>query len=130
MYVLDHISLGVANLQRAIKFYDIVLRTLGYDRLWSDSDAAGYGIPGTDEQFAIKQESVSLTPPSRLHIAFRAPHQPAVIAFYNAAVAAGATDDGRPELQPMYGPQYFAAFVRDLDDYRLEAVHHGGNTQV
>lgn len=36
----------------------------------------------------------------------------------------GAVPDGEPELQPMYGEGYFAAFVYDPDGYRLEAVYH------
>jgi len=38
-------------------------------------------------------------------------------------VAAGGTDDGAPGLRPHYGQTYYAAFVIDLDGYKLEAVH-------
>jgi catechol 2,3-dioxygenase-like lactoylglutathione lyase family enzyme len=58
----------------------------------------------------------------RSHIAFAAAGQHEVEAFYAAAIADGAADDGAPALCPEYGPGYFAAFVFDRDGYRIEAV--------
>ncbi len=124
--MLDHISLGVENLQRSMRFYDAVLGTLGHVRLWSDDDAAGYGPPdGTDEQFAIKQQrSGAIAPPDRLHIAFQAGDRASVKDFYACAMANGAVDNGAPKVHEEYGRGYFAAFVIDLDGYPLEAVYH------
>lgn len=124
--MLDHLSLGVANLQRSVAFYDPVLAPLGYVRLWSDGTAAGYGLPGqTDEPFAIKQDTEgAIAPPQRLHIAFAAADREAVREFYARALTHGASDDGEPGLHPEYGSGYFAAFVIDPDGYRLEAVLH------
>lgn len=123
--MLDHVSLGVADLDRSIAFYDAVLAPLGYRRLWNDSDAAGYGLEGLDEPFAIKHDpagGVAQSP--RAHLALQASGRSAVVAFYEAAVSAGAVPDGKPELHPMYGEGYFAAFVADPDGHRLEAVCH------
>lgn len=89
-------------------FYDAVLAPLGIVRLWTAADAAGYGYAGTDEPFAIKRSDREPTPDERTHIAFRAPSRGAA----------------RPGLHPEYGPGYFAAFVRDPDSRRLEAVLH------
>jgi hypothetical protein len=47
-----------------------------------------------------------------------------VDAFYRAALAAGATDNGAPGLRPHYHAHYYAAFVRDLDGHNIEAVTH------
>lgn len=123
--MLDHISLGVTNLERSVSFYDAVLSPLGYVRVWSDSDAAGYAPPGQDDAFAIKGEDLgALTLPHRLHVAFAAASRTAVHAFHEAALEHGATDDGAPQVHGEYGPNYFAAFVIDPDGYRIEAVHH------
>ncbi len=123
--MLDHISLGVSDLAVSIAFYDAVLTALGYTRVWSDEDAAGYGYAGGDDNFAIKQEPAATVPAiRRLHVAFAAPDRESVIKFYAAALAHGAVPDGPPELHPMYGEKYFAAFVGDPDGYRLEAVCH------
>jgi predicted lactoylglutathione lyase len=34
----------------------------------------------------------------------------------------GATDDGKPGPRPQYGDAYYAAFVRDLDGHKIEAM--------
>lgn len=71
--MLDHISLSVSDLARSIAFYDAVLAPLGCTRVWSDSEAAGYGYPGQDDNFAIKREpSTAVAVIRRLHIAFAA----------------------------------------------------------
>ena len=60
----------------------------------------------------------------RLHIALNAPNRAAVDAFYAAAMAAGATDNGAPGLRAHYHPTYYAAFVYDPDGHNIEAVCH------
>lgn len=130
--MLDHLSLGVSNLRRSVAFYDAVLASLGYIRLWSDDTAAGYGLPGqTDEPFAIKQETEgAVATPRRLHIAFAASAREAVRQFHATALTHGASDDGEPGVHTEYGAGYFAAFVVDPDGYRLEAVLHEPNTRL
>ena len=49
-------------------------------------------------------------------------------AFYKAAMAAGATDNGKPGARLYYDPRYYAANVFDPDGYSLEAVYKSGNT--
>ena len=123
--MLDHISIGVSDLSRSIAGYDATLATLGYVRLWSDADAAGYGTSGRDDEFAIKQASPGDAVSSgRTHIAFSARGTDAVRQFHRVAMSHGFSDEGAPALHPEYGPGYFAAFVRDPDDHRLEAVYH------
>jgi|SRR5579872_62545 len=123
--MLDHLSFGVTDLSRSATFYDAVLAPLGYVRVWTASDAVGYGYPNRDDSFAIKQESTDLTISSpRSHLAFAAPTREAVAEFHAAALAHGAIDEGAPGLCPEYGPTYFAGFVRDPDGHRLEAVCH------
>jgi hypothetical protein len=47
-----------------------------------------------------------------------------VRAFYDAAIAAGATDNGPPGLRPEYHPNYYGAFVLDPDGHNIAAVCH------
>src|SRR5258708_30629968 len=56
------------------------------------------------------------------HIALRALDTKAVDAFHAAAVAAGAHSDGAPGMRLEYSSHYYAAFVRDWDGNRIEAV--------
>ncbi|HEX8795404.1 MAG TPA: VOC family protein [Polyangiaceae bacterium] len=124
--MLDHISIGVSDLGRGAAFYDAVLETLGYVRVLTHPRAVGYGKAGDkDEQFAILAAgSEARAPGTGCHIAFSACDRAAVDAFHAAALRAGASDEGAPGPRPLYGAGYYAAFVRDLDGYRIEAVCH------
>ena len=42
---------------------------------------------------------------------------------YAAALRAGGHDNGAPGLRPIYGPDYYAAFIIDPDGYRIEAYY-------
>ena len=124
--MLDHISLGVSDLDRAAAFYDAVLAPLGYVRLFANPRGVGWGPSGAqDEAFAVLAARAEARPPGvGCHVAFTAPTREAVAAFHAAGLRGGATDEGAPGLRPQYGAGYYAAFVRDLDGYRLEAVCH------
>jgi catechol 2,3-dioxygenase-like lactoylglutathione lyase family enzyme len=124
--MLDHLSIGVSDLARAATFYDAVLAPMGYERLFSKARAIGYGNSGDkDEQFAILASGAEARAPGvGCHIAFAGRSREAVDAFHAAALRAGGVDEGAPGLRPDYGAGYYAAFVRDLDGYRIEAVFH------
>jgi catechol 2,3-dioxygenase-like lactoylglutathione lyase family enzyme len=121
--MLGHLSFGVSDLERAMAFYDAALAPLGLKRVWTKSDAAGYGPPGRGDLLALKKRSVEAAPPGPgFHLAFNAPSHAAVDAFHSEALGAGGRDNGAPGLRPHYGPTYYAAFVIDPDGYPLEAV--------
>ena len=58
------------------------------------------------------------------HVAFRRAERAAVDAFHDAALAAGAIDNGQPGLRERYHPTSYAAFVHHLDGTNIEAVCH------
>lgn len=129
MHMLHHVSLGVRDIEPASAFYDAVLAPLGYVRVWNEphsgqgGPAIGYGIPGSNDMFALKQRTAdAFAPGPGFHLAFAAQSRQAVEEFYTAAMRHGGKDNGRPGLRLQYGPQYFAAFVFDLDGYAIEAV--------
>lgn len=128
--MIDHLSLGAADLDRAARFYDVTLGALGYARLFTHPRAVGYGPPGArDETFAVLATR-DATPCEGTHVAFAAPSREAVDAFHAAALAAGARDEGAPGLRPQHGEGYYAAFARDLDGHRIEAVFHARRGDV
>lgn len=127
--MLHHVSFGVANIERAAKFYDAVLAPLGYGRVWEDlrpgeaGQAVGYGVPGGGDKLAIKYRPEGQRPPGPgFHLALAAPDRQAVAAFHKAALEHGGSDNGGPGLRPHYGPHYYAAFVLDPDGHHIEAV--------
>ncbi len=126
MNVFDHLSVGVSDLERALHFYDASLAPLGLVRLFRTTRAAGYGPAGFtgEAPFAVIQQEDPTKPESGLHLAFAAPTRAAVDAFFAAALSAGGSDDGAPGIREHYDAGYYAAFVRDPDGHRLEAVRH------
>jgi catechol 2,3-dioxygenase-like lactoylglutathione lyase family enzyme len=121
--MLHHISLGVADLERAGAFYDAVMSPLGFERVWSDATAIGYGLQQHEDKLAIKLRGRDASPPGAgFHLALAAPSRQAVDAFHEAALRCGGQDNGAPGLRPDYGPDYYAAFVVDPDGHRIEAV--------
>lgn len=123
--ILDHMGFPVTDYARSLDFYKKVLAPLGIVvlkefKLGDDGDGyAGFGR--VRPQFWIGTGE-KLT--GRLHVAFTATSREEVAAFYAAALAAGAKDNGPPGLRPHYHANYFGAFVLDPDGHNIEAVTH------
>ena len=123
--MFDHLSITTSDLDRAQSFYDATLAPLGVPRVNRREHAIGYGqrhgVDGAPCYISIYLTTGKLVPDNR-HWCFRAPSRAAVRAFHQAALANGGTDDGPPGIRERYSPDYYAAFVRDPDGNRLEAV--------
>ncbi len=122
---IDHVTLSVADLARAKRFYTAALAPLGLDPVREVSADvtgtvayAGFGI-GRKGTFWLAEKGQQ-TPDT--HICFRADNRAAVRAFHAAALAAGATDHGAPGIREIYHPDYYAAFVLDPEGHNIEAV--------
>jgi len=117
--MLDHVSLGVSDIERSRMFYDQALRPLGIERLYAEGEnASGYGI-GRKAFFWIGLREASQT---GSHVAFAAQDRATVDRFHQAALAAGGRDNGQPGLRPHYHKDYYGAFVLDPDGHNIEAV--------
>jgi catechol 2,3-dioxygenase-like lactoylglutathione lyase family enzyme len=44
--MLHHLSFAMTDFARSAAFYDAAPAPLGYVRVWADSTAVGYGVPG------------------------------------------------------------------------------------
>ena len=62
--------------------------------------------------------------PPRFHLAFKASNRETVDNFYTQAIANQGRDNGEPAIRSQYHPKYYAAYVFNPDDYKLEAVCH------
>jgi catechol 2,3-dioxygenase-like lactoylglutathione lyase family enzyme len=119
--MLDHVTIGVSDIERSKTFYDRALRSLGITRLYGEAERfAGYGI-SPKAFFWIGRRA---TPQTGAHIAFTAPDRATVDRFHDEAIAAGGTDNGQPGLREHYHPNYYGAFVLDPDGHNIEAVCH------
>ncbi|MGH6670390.1 MAG: VOC family protein [Xanthobacteraceae bacterium] len=120
--MIDHISIPVRELKASARFYDVVLKPLGMTRLREAPHTVGYGK--SYPEFWLNERSNLKPQPndSGLHVCLRAPDIVAVDAFHTAALSAGAKSDGAPGKRPQYSEYYHAAFIRDWDGNRIEAV--------
>src|SRR5215212_729021 len=117
--MLDHVSIGVADLARARRFYDAALAPLGYRCLGQGGGELGYGRDAVRLWIGAAEHPVPPDDKSNLHFCFAAPTRDSVDAFHAAALAAGGRDNGKPGLREVYAPTYYAAFVIDPDGYRI-----------
>jgi catechol 2,3-dioxygenase-like lactoylglutathione lyase family enzyme len=119
--MINHVSIGVPEIDRAKRFYDAALKPLGYTRLSEGTESLGYGRDRVAFWISTAERPVPPDERSGLHFCFDAPTRKSVDAFYAAALGAGGRDNGKPGLRAEYDPNYYAAFVIDPDGYRLEA---------
>jgi catechol 2,3-dioxygenase-like lactoylglutathione lyase family enzyme len=127
MQLLDHVSITVRSLERVKPFYLGIMSALGAIVAHERDDAIGFGErnrPDSDGHtyLSVYQSSHASADPRR-HWCFRATSVDQVHAFHAAGLAAGGTDDGSPGLRN-YHPQYYAAFLRDPEGNKVEAVYH------
>ena len=124
--MIDHVSVAVRDLEAATRFYDTVLATLGIVKLESRPATVGFGKAYPEFWINLRAEMRAVEATSGAHVCFRA-REPAIVdAFHAAALAAGGVSDGAPGLRPQHGDGYYAAFIRDLDGNRVEAVSFVG----
>jgi catechol 2,3-dioxygenase-like lactoylglutathione lyase family enzyme len=116
--MLDHLTLKVTDLDKAKAFYTAALQPLGYGVMMEFAEYAGLGAGKPD--LWLKRDP-DLRP---VHVALTADDRKLVDAFYEAAIGAGAKDNGKPGVRTDYSPTYYAAFVLDQDGNNLEVVCH------
>jgi catechol 2,3-dioxygenase-like lactoylglutathione lyase family enzyme len=120
--VIDHVSVAVRDLQASTRFYELVLAPLGFSRLETRPATVGFGKSYPEFWINLRGDMAPVAPASGAHVCFRARNAEIVDTFHAAALAAGGTDDGAPKLRPQHGDGYYAAFIRDPDGNRIEAV--------
>jgi catechol 2,3-dioxygenase-like lactoylglutathione lyase family enzyme len=119
--MLDHVTVGITDVERSKQFYDRALRPLGIIRLYAEGErAVGYGI----KPKAFFWIGLKPTHQTGSHIAFTAPDRATVDRFHQEAIAAGGRDNGPPGIRPHYHANYYGAFVLDPDGHNIEAVCH------
>jgi catechol 2,3-dioxygenase-like lactoylglutathione lyase family enzyme len=130
--MIDHISIAVRDLARAEAFYTALLAPLGMAKLrkWPGA-AIGFGKKYPEFWINRRAAMDRVAEDSGVHICLRAPDMQAVDAFHAAGVKCGGASDGAPGTRKQYHEGYYAAFVRDPDGNRIEAVtflHKDGNS--
>jgi catechol 2,3-dioxygenase-like lactoylglutathione lyase family enzyme len=115
-----HVAVNVTDFDAAKAFYLAVLEPLGYRVVYEEPGALAYLADARGLDFGIGRRE----PVGGAHVAFECADRETVDAFYAAALAAGAADNGAPGVRPRYDANYYAAYVLDADGNNIEAVCH------
>jgi catechol 2,3-dioxygenase-like lactoylglutathione lyase family enzyme len=120
--MIDHVSVGVSDLERAARFYEAALAPLGLSCLVTRPATIGFGKAYPEFWINLRTGMAQVPPESGSHIGLRAKSTGDVDAFHAAALSAGGRSDGAPGIRPHDRVRYYAAFVIDPDGNRIEAV--------
>lgn len=118
--MIDHVGLGVSNLEQSKAFYRQALQPLGYQVLLERDGSVGFGRNGKPDLFIYVNRPLS----GPTHVAMASPARGTVDAFHAAGLAAGGRDNGPPGPRPHYHRHYYGAFILDPDGNNIEAVCH------
>lgn len=125
MSVISHITLGTNDKERSAKFYDQVLGALGFSRLPKPPEKPlAYEKHGEMPTIYIysPEDGRPATWGNGTHVAFVADDQDQVHQFHEQGLSCGGFCEGQPGPRPHYGPNYYAAYIRDPDGNKLQAV--------
>jgi catechol 2,3-dioxygenase-like lactoylglutathione lyase family enzyme len=120
--MIDHVSVGVSDLERAARFYEATLTPLGLCRLVTRPATVGFGKSYPEFWINLRAGMAQVAPDNGVHVCLRAKSTGKVDAFHAAALKAGGRSDGAPGLRPHDRVRYYAAFIVDPDGNRIEVV--------
>ncbi|QDP25479.1 VOC family protein [Bradyrhizobium cosmicum] len=120
--MIDHISVGVSDLERSARFYEATLAALGLTRLVTRPRTIGFGKAYPEFWINLRENMPLVPSESGVHICLRAKTTAEVDAFHAAALRAGGASESAPALRPHDRVRYYATFVADPDGNRIEAV--------
>jgi catechol 2,3-dioxygenase-like lactoylglutathione lyase family enzyme len=118
--VVDHVLFVVEDLPASRRLFTAALAPVGIEELYEEPNCVAYGRQGTDDFWICEGSPVT----TASHVAFDAADREAVDAFFEAALAAGASARGEPGIWIQYSDRYYAAFLNDLHGNNVEAVFH------
>jgi catechol 2,3-dioxygenase-like lactoylglutathione lyase family enzyme len=125
--MFSHLTVGSNDIAKAKAFYDSLLKPLDLVRHADYPTGIGYGpAAGGRPQLWIvnpldkKPASVG----NGITVGLEAANRAAVDAAHKAGLAAGAKDEGAPGLRTHYHPNYYGAYLRDLDGNKICIVCH------
>ncbi|URW74429.1 VOC family protein [Sphingomonas donggukensis] len=127
---MDHyVTLGAIDPVASFAFYDAVFATIGFAKRMEFPGWRAYSAGGGDAGLTVwivtPFDGKTATAGNGVMIGLAAPSRAAVDAFHAAAMAHGGAEEGAPGERPNYGPNWYAAYVRDPTGNKLAVVHNG-----
>ncbi len=130
--MFSHIFVGVNDFDRALGFYDPLMRALGIEARFVDASrpwAGWQSRPDPRPLFLIGRpfNGQAHEPGNGQMVAFLAPTRETVRTAYAVALAQGGTTEGAPGLRPEYHAHYYGAYFRDPDGNKLCVACHAAD---
>jgi catechol 2,3-dioxygenase-like lactoylglutathione lyase family enzyme len=124
---IDHLSIGVSNLDDAQRFFDPVLAIIGIKRIAASDGFIAYGKNAPQFLAMLPHDKRAASAGNGVHISFAANSREEVDAFHKTALALGGECEGAPGTRPGFpgDPDAYMAFVRDPFGNKLEAIANG-----
>jgi catechol 2,3-dioxygenase-like lactoylglutathione lyase family enzyme len=119
MGTIDHVTIRAGELDSMVEFYDRAFDLLHFA---GDRHSGDLGVEWGD--FSLAEADAERSPTEGLHIAFTADSRELVDSWWSGMVDAGYRSDGEPGPRPQYRPDYYGAFILDVQGNSLEAVTH------
>lgn len=124
---MDHyVTLGANHADAANTFYDAVMATIGWLSHIEYPGGRAYSKEGRGEGLTLwigaPFDGGPASAGNGTMLGLAATSHAQVDAFHAAALANGGTDEGAPGPRPHYGPDWYAAYVRDPSGNKLAVV--------
>jgi catechol 2,3-dioxygenase-like lactoylglutathione lyase family enzyme len=123
---LDYVMIGTNDLARARAFYDAVFPAIG-GKLEHDYAPHTFCYAFRNETrawVAAPYDKAAAAPGNGNMPGFRCASRDEVDAAHAAALAVGGSDEGAPGPRPLYGPDFYGAYVRDPDGNKMSFIYH------
>ncbi|NBN80204.1 VOC family protein [Microvirga tunisiensis] len=124
-----YVTLGARDVALSHAFYDRVLATIGWSSHASFPGWRGYSAAGAGKGATVwicePHDGAPATAGNGTMVAFPAASPAEVDAFYREAMALGAADEGAAGPRPHYGPDWYAAYLRDPTGNKIAVVFNG-----
>ena len=117
--MIGFVMIGTNNLNKAISFYDILLKTINLNRTVTNEKYAGYSSKDRPEniEFYVTNPAnkKKATYGNGTQISFLVNSKDIVDKFYNLGIKLGGKDEGAPGIRS--GDYY--CYLRDLDENKV-----------
>ena len=119
--MIAYSTIGVNDMDRAIRFYDAAFAALGAVRDTTSETWTGYTRAGDRAKFFLTRpfDRAAANGGNGAMLAFLGTDREAIDRFHAAALANGGTCEGPPGVREGMNPVFYAAYVRDCDGNKL-----------
>ena len=129
MLIFDHLSLSVADIERAREQFAPIMHELGFERFDADPKGSSWQREGEPEFILMPAREPDSGPHVHgrvgwQHLAFEVGSRAEVDRLHAVATDAGWTVVRDPKEYPRFTDRYYASFVEDDNGIRIEFMNN------